>query len=464
MQLAIYIYKTNERSKEMNGLSSSEVLRSREMHGSNKLPEPKMKKWYDFAKEALSEKITMILIAIAVLQLFLGFMGVMELSDPIMILVVLAIVTVIAVKTGLGVQKSAAELRAKTSVRYCDVIRDGKVQTINKDELVVGDLVCVGMGQEIFADGYIVDGKISVNNAAINGETKECKKTPIQGYIHAKTTSTSAYTNPNCLFAGTTVMSGEGKMIVTDVGVNTVNGDTMVKMQTLESPKTALDIALDNLSDFISKWGTVAAVVTFAVLTMTGIMSVGFSNYFGGNVLDVIQKIAQNFSVALTIIVAAVPEGLPLIVKLVTKQNVRTMETFNILAKNPGKIPELAYVDIITLAREDGDKEKFLVGETFMTRAELDEYKCSTLREGEYTCKKLTRTYVKNGKTTEEYDKLADVLASQKYYLESLEKLSEERKRLEFPHRYKVNLSNDLRELKYSLIDKISEELNEEEK
>lgn len=331
----------------MNGLSSSEVLRSREMHGSNKLPEPKMKKWYDFAKEALSEKITMILIAIAVLQLFLGFMGVMELSDPIMILVVLAIVTVIAVKTGLGVQKSAAELRAKTSVRYCDVIRDGKVQTINKDELVVGDLVCVGMGQEIFADGYIVDGKISVNNAAINGETKECKKTPIQGYIHAKTTSTSAYTNPNCLFAGTTVMSGEGKMIVTDVGVNTVNGDTMVKMQTLESPKTALDIALDNLSDFISKWGTVAAVVTFAVLTMTGIMSVGFSNYFGRNVLDVIQKIAQNFSVALTIIVAAVPEGLPLIVKLVTKQNVRTMETFNILAKNPGKIPELAYVDII---------------------------------------------------------------------------------------------------------------------
>lgn len=331
----------------MNGLSSKEVLESRKLYGSNKLPELEMKKWYDFAKEALSEKITMILIAIAVLQLFLGFMGVMELSDPIMILVVLAIVTGIAVKTGLGVQKSAAELRAKTAVRYCDVIRDGKVQTINKDELVVGDIVCIGMGQEIFADGYIIEGKISVNNAAINGETKECKKSPIPGYIHAKTTSTSAYTNPNCLFAGTTVMAGEGKMIVTDVGVNTVNGDTMVKMQTLESPKTALDIALDNLSDFISKWGTIAAVITFAVLTGTGIIKVGFSNYFGGNVLEVIQKIAQNFSVALTIIVAAVPEGLPLIVKLVTKQNVKTMETFNILAKNPGKIPELAYVDII---------------------------------------------------------------------------------------------------------------------
>lgn len=331
----------------MNGLSSKEVLKSRELHGSNKLPEPKLDKWYDFAKEALSEKITMILIAIAVLQLFLGVMGVMDLSDPIMILVVLAIVTCIAVKTGLGVQKSAAELRAKTSVRYCDVIRDGKVQTINKDELVVGDLVCVGMGQEIFADGYLVEGKISVNNAAINGETKECKKTPIEGYVHKKTTSTDAYTNQNCLFAGTTVMSGEGKMIVTDVGVNTVNGDTLVKMQTLEAPKTALDIALDNLSDFISQWGTIAAVITFAVLTISGIAQVGFGEYFSGGVLNIIQKIAQNFSVALTIIVAAVPEGLPLIVKLVTKQNVKTMEKFNILAKNPGKIPELAYVDII---------------------------------------------------------------------------------------------------------------------
>ena len=331
----------------MNGLSSKEVLKSRELHGSNKLPEPKLDKWYDFAKEALSEKITMILIAIAVLQLFLGVMGVMDLSDPIMILVVLAIVTCIAVKTGLGVQKSAAELRAKTSVRYCDVIRDGKVQTINKDELVVGDLVCVGMGQEIFADGYLIEGKISVNNSAINGETKECKKTPIEGYVHKKTTSTDAYTNQNCLFAGTTVMSGEGKMIVTDVGVNTVNGDTLVKMQTLEAPKTALDIALDNLSDFISKWGTIAAVITFAVLTISGIAQVGFGEYFSGGVLNIIQKIAQNFSVALTIIVAAVPEGLPLIVKLVTKQNVKTMEKFNILAKNPGKIPELAYVDII---------------------------------------------------------------------------------------------------------------------
>lgn len=332
----------------MNGLSSKEVSQSRALYGSNKLPEPKMKKWYHFAKEALTESITMILIAIAVFQIILGVIGVAEISEPIMILVVLSIVTGIAIKTGLGVQKSAAELKAKTSLRYCDVIRDGKLQTINKDDLVVGDIVIIRTGQEIFADGYIVEGKISVNNAAINGESKECKKTPIEGYKHVKTTSTDAYTNQNCLFAGTTVMSGEGKMIVTEVGVNTVNGDTLVKMQTLEAPKTALDIALDNLCDFISKWGTIAAVLAFVIMTVSGIMQAGgMSQYFNGGILENIQKIATNFSIALTIIVAAVPEGLPLIVKLVTKQNVSTMEKFNILAKNPGKIPELAYVNLI---------------------------------------------------------------------------------------------------------------------
>lgn len=331
-----------------NGLKSSEVEVSRTTYGSNKLPEPELKKWYHFAKEALTEPITMILIIIALFQLVLGAMGVMSLSEPVMIIVVLAIVTGIAIKTGLGVQKSAAELRAKTAVRYCDVVRDGSVQTINKDDLVVGDLVLLRTGQEIFADGFIVDGEISVNNAAINGETKECRKIPSANYKHAKTTSTTAYTDQCSLFAGTVIMSGEGKMIVTDVGVNTVNGDTLVKMQTLEPPKTALDIALDHLCDFISKWGTIAAALAFVIMTITGILNAGsLSQYFLGSILESIQKVAQNVSNALTIIVAAVPEGLPLIVKLVTKQNVSTMEKFNILAKNTGKIPELAYVNLI---------------------------------------------------------------------------------------------------------------------
>lgn len=332
----------------MKGLTNEQVKMSREKYGSNKLPEPKLKKWYEFAIENIfGDKTLMLLLALSAYEIFAAVFGLASFSEPIMVILVISLCTYIGVKMALGIQKSTQELRAKTSTRYCDVIRDGQVQTINKDNLVVGDVVCIGTGQEIYADGYIIEGKISVSNAAINGESKECQKIPINGYVYKKSTSTDDFTNQNSLFAGTTILSGEGKMIVGEVGVNTINGDTLVKMQTLEPPKTALQIAIDKLCDTISRYGTIAAVVTFIALMATDIGYIGFGEYINGGVLEVIQKIAQNISVALTIIVAAVPEGLPLIIKLVTKQNVKTMERFNILAKNPNKIPELAYVDLI---------------------------------------------------------------------------------------------------------------------
>lgn len=332
----------------MKGLTNEQVKMSLEKYGSNKLPEPKLKKWYEFAIENIfSDKTLMLLLALSAYEIFAAVFGLASFSEPIMVILVISLCTYIGVKMALGIQKSTQELRAKTSTRYCDVIRDGQVQTINKDNLVVGDVVCIGTGQEIYADGYIIEGKISVSNAAINGESKECQKIPINDYVYKKSTSTDDFTNQNSLFAGTTILSGEGKMIVGEVGVNTINGDTLVKMQTLEPPKTALQIAIDKLCDTISRYGTIAAVVTFIALMVTDIAHIGFREYINGGVLEVIQKIAQNISVALTIIVAAVPEGLPLIIKLVTKQNVKTMERFNILAKNPNKIPELAYVDLI---------------------------------------------------------------------------------------------------------------------
>lgn len=332
----------------MKGLTNEQVKMSLEKYGSNKLPEPKLKKWYEFAIENIfGDKTLMLLLALSAYEIFAAVFGLASFSEPIMVILVISLCTYIGVKMALGIQKSTQELRAKTSTRYCDVIRDGQVQTINKDNLVVGDVVCIGTGQEIYADGYIIEGKISVSNAAINGESKECQKIPINDYVYKKSTSTDDFTNQNSLFAGTTILSGEGKMIVGEVGVNTINGDTLVKMQTLEPPKTALQIAIDKLCDTISRYGTIAAVVTFIALMVTDIAHIGFREYINGGVLEVIQKIAQNISVALTIIVAAVPEGLPLIIKLVTKQNVKTIERFNILAKNPNKIPELAYVDLI---------------------------------------------------------------------------------------------------------------------
>lgn len=331
----------------LNGLNDQQVEESRKKYGSNKLPEPKQKTWFDFLKETLKDKISILLIMMAGVFFALAILGVESFSEPIIIMIVLGIVSVLGVRMNLSIQKSNNKLRAKTAIRYCNVIRNGSVVKINKDDIVIGDIVCLEMGQEIFADGYVIDGEIAVSNAAINGETKECKKHYVPGFTYPEKISTDHYTDETCVFAGTTVMSGEAKMLVQTVGVNTVNGDTLVKMQTLEPPKTALDIALDKLAGFISKWGTIAAFGGFLIATATGVLEVGFKEYFTGDILQVIRTIAENISVALTIIVAAVPEGLPMIVQFVTKMNVKTMERANILTKNPSKIPELAYVNYV---------------------------------------------------------------------------------------------------------------------
>ena len=113
----------------------------------------------------------------------------------------------------------------------------------------------------------------------------------------------------------------------------------------------------------------------------------------------------------------------------------------------------LAYADLITLMKNDRDRELLINGKTLTIRDEKYDFKSSELKEGEYTVKRLTREYVINGEIImSEYEKLFDIMDSQKYYLESLEKVSEERKRLENPHKYKVDLSSDLIELKYNLI------------
>lgn len=120
----------------------------------------------------------------------------------------------------------------------------------------------------------------------------------------------------------------------------------------------------------------------------------------------------------------------------------------------------IAYADLITLVKGDSDKNSLLNNETFTIRDEKYDFKFSELISGKYSWKKLTKEYVKNGVIIEEeYQKLFDVLGSREYYLENLSKISEERKRLENPHNYKIDLSKDLLELKYRLIKSIKQEI-----
>ncbi|MEG0398551.1 MAG: nicotinate phosphoribosyltransferase, partial [Cetobacterium sp.] len=119
-----------------------------------------------------------------------------------------------------------------------------------------------------------------------------------------------------------------------------------------------------------------------------------------------------------------------------------------------------AYADLITLVNNDKDKNTLENKQEITIRDESYSFKSSTLKEGKYTSKKLTKNFVLKGSINlEEYALLSDIQKSREYYLQALSKVSEERKRLENPHHYKVDLSEDLRTLKYTLIEKIKQEI-----
>lgn len=120
----------------------------------------------------------------------------------------------------------------------------------------------------------------------------------------------------------------------------------------------------------------------------------------------------------------------------------------------------LAYADLITLVKNDGDKKSLLNNKDLYLRDEKYEFKSSLLKSGEYSFKKLTHEFVKKGVIQDKYCEIQDIKKSREYYLESLKYISEERKRLENPHQYKVDLSKNLLSLKYKLIKDIKSQIN----
>lgn len=338
----------------MNGLTNAQVTKNRQKYGTNKLPEKKLKTGFQFFMETFQDRLNQILLAMMVVFTILAVCGQGSYSEPIGVAVVLLAIAFIGMNTGLKSQKSAKELKDRTSVHYCNVVRDGKVEHINANDLVVGDLVIIQSGEAIYADGYLVDGMVKVDNSVLNGESEECKKTawtdedsPIT-MGGKREANSNDYVDNHSLFAGTTIVDGEGKMIVTNVGVNTVNGQTISTIDEIEETKTSLEMQLEDLAGQISKFGYMGAVIIVVALVVTNIIQVGgIAEYFGIGWIGVLKNILTVAVTALTIIVAAVPEGLPLIINLITAQNAKVMIKHNVLAKHTNKIPEAGNIQLL---------------------------------------------------------------------------------------------------------------------
>ena len=328
----------------MKGLNNSQVLASRQKYGANIIPMAKPRTWLSFLGDVFRDKLNLILLAMMVMFTILATFGYGSVYEPIGIAVVLFVVSIISVVTRLRSQKNTLELRRRASIVYSNVLRNGRVTRLDATELVVGDTVILAAGETVPADGYVVSGNISVDNSILNGESDECDKLPVRGYKYnpAKTITADDYTDKNSVFSGTLVQSGTAHMLVTRVGMATENAKIMSTLTDITELKTTLQIQLDNLAGQISRIGLICSAIICLVMVVVHLSAEGITGGVG-----LLYVVLNALTVGLTIFVAAVPEGLPFIIGLITGQNVRTMIKNNILAKNPNKIPEAGNIQLL---------------------------------------------------------------------------------------------------------------------
>ncbi len=333
---------------KLNGLTAQEAEASRKKYGSNEIPDSEPTTFWEEFKETFGDPMIRILLAIAVLMIVMFFFGYAEIYEPLGTIVAVLIVAFVSAKTGVASDTKYRELKDRTEKDHCKVYREGKVAVIDVDDVVVGDKVLLQSGDKIPADGVLVDGSLRVDNSALNGEAEECKKTAAdESFVLAEEITGDTFVDRHSLFRGAVVFDGEGILDVRKVGLKTMMGRMADEMQEddIDSP---LKVKLSKLAGQISVFGYVGATVIALLYFAYFIMSAGgFSAYFSIGVEQIIKDIVEAVSLAIVIIVCAVPEGLPLMISLVLMQNTSKMLDHNVLVRKAEGIETAGSLNIL---------------------------------------------------------------------------------------------------------------------
>lgn len=316
-------------SYKLKGLSSEEVRASREEHGANALKRIKGKGIVRRFFDNLSDPIIRILMAALALEVIFTF-GNCNLIEVFGILAAILIATTVSTLSEYGSEKAFAKIEAEAKVSRARVLRDGAEVMIDVDEIVVGDTIILSCDDKIPADGHIISGEIFVDQSALNGENAEVKKTAVQ-------CDNSSLDNLCSVFRGSVVTNGNAVMVTDKVGANTYYGRLASDVQT-ETRESPLKLRLSKLAGQISKIGyVIAALVGFTYLFNAFVVDSGFVPWrIWESISDthsLLTHLLRALTLMITIVVVAVPEGLPMMITVVLSANMKRMVKDNILVK-----------------------------------------------------------------------------------------------------------------------------------
>ena len=306
------------------GLTAEQVEESRDKHGSNSLtqipPEPLWKK----ILEGFKDPMIMILLVALVVQVVLFFLGQAEWFEPAGILIAIMIANGVASVSESKQEGKASALKAEEEAKEtAKVIRDGKLEEIHVSEIVVGDIVYLQAGDKIPADGIVIDGELKVDQAALNGETEEADKIPC---VDGASYDVKDLLNRYYAYRGTVVCGGEGYMEIKVVGDKTLFGELALEVQE-ETRETPLQVKLGKRAKQISTFGYIGAIaIVVGVMAKTLI-----TGSIPSGIYEWIRLIMDAITVAVTIIVCAVPEGLPMLTSILLSFQSMRMAKDNVL-------------------------------------------------------------------------------------------------------------------------------------
>lgn len=320
-----------QQKKHYIGLTDAEVLESRKKYGVNILTPPEKEPLWKQFLEKFTDPLIIILMIAGVLSIGISFYEYFGLNEgftvffePIGIFVAILLATGLAFYFELKADKEFAILNQVNDDELVEVIRNGNATQIPKKDVVVGDIVIINTGAEVPADGELLECvSLNVDESTLTGEPM-CHKS-----VDEKDFDPDATYPTNHVLKGTKVMEGHGIFRVTAVGDKTENGKVFVAAQIDDSVKTPLNEQLDGLSDLITKLS-----YGFAVLVVVGRLLIYF---LGDNSMEwahITAYVLQTLMIAVTLIVVAVPEGLPMAVTLSLAYSMRRMlKTNNLVRK-----------------------------------------------------------------------------------------------------------------------------------
>lgn len=306
------------------GLTAEQVEESRNKHGSNSLTQIPAEPLWKKILEGFKDPMIMILLVALVVQVVLFFLGQAEWFEPAGILIAIMIANGVASVSESKQEGKASALKAEEEAKEtAKVIRDGKLEEIHVSEIVVGDIVYLQAGDKIPADGIVIEGELKVDQAALNGETEEADKIPC---VDGASYDVKDLLNRYYAYRGTVVCGGEGYMEIKVVGDNTLFGELALEVQE-ETRETPLQVKLGKLAKQISTFGYIGAIaIVVGVMAKTLITGSTPSGIY-----EWIRLIMDAITVAVTIIVCAVPEGLPMLTSILLSFQSMRMAKDNVL-------------------------------------------------------------------------------------------------------------------------------------